>query len=544
MQICVFFIDPKQSYIEIIQNIGRVCRKNDKTLGLATILIPTYVDVNKYKDCKNEVEQDEVIRSEMSKTGDFNGILSVLSALRQEDPYMFELCLNSPNAYTGKEIKDCVKRSGNELEYVEYTCDEIFENYKMKYNNKIGIEDNFVALSDKVKRNINIINKKIDEDDINVGNYEETINLIKTDDDKFMKVNGKNKIKRPNRNIKPKYHINDEIRVLWQVDSNLNVDKKVFGGYISCNVKMSSDEQWLEKLEQVKKYIDDNDKRPSTTDKNNKIKQLGQWISDQNKYYKKNIGRFNNSKIRIIYKHFLEKYKKYFLDNESEWIIKLNKVKEYIDKNNKKPYTKDKNNEYYTLSNWLSIQSNNYNNKNDIMKNENIYNKWTEFINDEKYKIYFLDNESAWINKLNKVKEYINENNKRPCGKSKNSDIQKLGTWIQTQITNYKNKNQIMSNEEIYNKWTEFINDEKYKIYFLDNETIWNDNLKLIKKYINKNNKLPSRNESRWIEIQNKNYRNKTQIMTNDTIRNQWENFITKYKKYFPNNSAIKQPIN
>lgn len=85
---CVF-IDPKQSYIEIIQNIGRICIKNENTKGLATVLIPVYVDVNKYKNCKTEEEQDEVIKSEMSKTGDFNGILSVLSALRQEDPYMF-----------------------------------------------------------------------------------------------------------------------------------------------------------------------------------------------------------------------------------------------------------------------------------------------------------------------------------------------------------------------------------------------------------------------------------------------------------------------
>ena len=47
---------------------------------------------------------DDVIRKEMSKTGNFNGILNVLSALRQEDPYTFELCLKYPEVYTKKEI--------------------------------------------------------------------------------------------------------------------------------------------------------------------------------------------------------------------------------------------------------------------------------------------------------------------------------------------------------------------------------------------------------------------------------------------------------
>jgi len=129
---CVF-IDPKQSYVEIIQNIGRICRKNDKTKGLATVLIPTYVDVNKYKDCKNVEEQDNIIKMEMSKTGDFNGILNVLSALRQEDPYMFELCLKSPDNYTDKEIKDTLKKDELEITTQIYDINQLFESYNIKY---------------------------------------------------------------------------------------------------------------------------------------------------------------------------------------------------------------------------------------------------------------------------------------------------------------------------------------------------------------------------------------------------------------------------
>jgi len=95
------------------------------------------------------------------------------------------------------------------------------------------------------------------------------------------------------------------------------------------------------------------------------------------------------------------------------------------------------------------------------MKNEEIYNKWTEFINN--YKIY--SNEDSWIESLNQVKKYIDENNKRPSSTDKNTGIKTLGSWISKQQTNYKKKEEIMKNEEIYNKWTEFINN--YKVYFV-----------------------------------------------------------------------------
>ena len=37
------------------------------------------------------------------------------------------------------------------------------------------------------------------------------------------------------------------------------------------------------------------------------------------------------------------------------------------------------------------------------MEDENIYNLWTTFINDNKYKQFFKDNYIIWINKLNEV---------------------------------------------------------------------------------------------------------------------------------------------
>ncbi len=46
-----------------------------------------------------------------------------------------------------------------------------------------------------------------------------------------------------------------------------------------------------------------------------------------------------------------------------------------------------------------------------------------------------------------------------------------------------------MKNTMIYNTWTDFINDDMYKEYFLDNNTIWFNSLELVKSYIDKNKK-------------------------------------------------------
>jgi hypothetical protein len=103
------------------------------------------------------------------------------------------------------------------------------------------------------------------------------------------------------------------------------------------------------------------------------------------------------------------------------------------------------------------------------MKNKKVYNQWTEFINDDNYKKYFISNEELWYKIFNKVKLYIYTNNKLPSTINKNKEVKQFGQWLHNQKQNYKTKIRIMSNEEIYNKWTEFINDDKYKQYFLVN---------------------------------------------------------------------------
>ena len=526
----VVFIDPKQSYVEIIQNIGRICRKNANTKQNATILIPTFVDTTKYKNCKSIEQKDQVIRNEMSKTGDFNGILNVLSAIRQEDPYLFELCLKYPDIYTQKEISSNLKKYNLKLDLVldsktnletnqTYSIVELFDQYKIKYNEKKTQIENFTNFSSSSNSNVQVISNKILENDIYIGSdFKDTIYFVKTDDDKYIKtipidldsqkIKISDKIPKPNRNIKPITHINDEIKVLWEIDTDINLNKKVFGGYIKSVVQTQTEEEWIVKLNEIKNYINLHGYKPSSTDKN------GRWLFKQKKLYGKKLGIFKKyKKIILEWEKFVNEYKKYFKSNEEVWMEKLEQVKSYINLNGIKPSSSDKNTEVKLLGKWIGTQQQNYEKKKFIMSNENIRSQWEKFI--DEYKKYFKSNEEVWMDKLEQVKSYINLNDTKPSSSDKNTEVKLLGSWIGTQQKNYEKKEFIMSDENIRSQWKKFI--DEYKKYFKSNEEVWIEKLEQVKSYINLNDIKPSSSDKnievkllgKWIETQQHNYKKK-----------------------------------
>jgi len=177
------------------------------------------------------------------------------------------------------------------------------------------------------------------------------------------------------------------------------------------------------------------------------------------------------------------------------------------------------------------------------MKNNNIYKIFTEFINSVDYKIYFMSAEEQWFYMLEKIKNYIHTNHRRPTQYNHNGETKRMGIWIQTQKQNYENKINIMQNNTIYKKWIEFINSNKYKKYFTSNEEEWYNKLKSTMNYIDSNNKRPSTTDKnitiktlgRWINNQKQNYTHRQHIMQNNIIYQSWEDFINsnKYKKFF-----------
>lgn len=157
-----------------------------------------------------------------------------------------------------------------------------------------------------------------------------------------------------------------------------------------------------------------------------------------------------------------DKYEKFFKSNKDTWIERLEKVKEYINKNHRRPLDADKNPAVKILGYWISRQQIFYKNRKYIMKNKEIYDTWSEFI--KEYRDYFQSNEEIWIETLEKVKGYINENHRKPSHIDKNTTIKSFGNWLSKQQYNYQKKIKIMKNKEIRNKWKEFLNE--YESYY------------------------------------------------------------------------------
>ena len=276
-------------------------------------------------------------------------------------------------------------------------------------------------------------------------------------------------------------------------------------------------------------------------DKNKEIKQHGWWISANKKNYKNNTQCMKtNNDIKNTWKNFIEKYKEYLRTFEEIWFDNLEKVKEYIELNNKSPPEKDKNTKVKQLGKWIMHNKQNYKNNTDCMKNNNdIKTEWEKFI--EKYKEYLRSVEEIWFDNLEKAKEYIELNNKSPSQGDKNTEVKQMAKWICTNKTNYKNNRHCMKNNDIKNAWEKFI--EKYKEYLRTYEEIWFDNLEKVEEYIDLNNKLPSQGDKNtevkqlrtWICSSKTNYKNNTQCMKNNDIKikTEWEKFIEKYKEYF-----------
>ena len=241
------------------------------------------------------------------------------------------------------------------------------------------------------------------------------------------------------------------------------------------------------------------------------------------------------------------------MSNTELWLKTCGEVKKYLDEHKKRPSEHDKNKETKSLGHWISNQQTNYKEKVYIMKDQNIYNMWTQFITSEKYKIHFMNNTELWLKSYEEVKKYIDINNKTPSQHDKNKEIKSLGSWILNQQTNYKEKINIMKDQDIYNMWSQLITSEKYKIHFMSNTESWLKSYEEVKKYIDINNMRPSSTDKnkeikslgKWIYTQQANYKKKTEIMKDPIYQHLWYNFVTnpKYKQCFNQDEAKPDPI-
>jgi len=491
---CVF-ADPKSSVTKIIQNIGRVVRPNP-SCPRSTVLIPCYVDMAHYADARGDArQQDAVIRAQMrSDHGDYAPILSVLAALRQEDPELYEMCLHyhpsiKPSQTTSTSSRTSVS-CGSSESTAESGCDS-----------------------------------DVDYDDVE----------SRRDVDE----------RRPQHRIRLAIHPNEEIRLLWRVQTALDFDRKLQSVVIECDVTADVDigvDRWRRKLAEVRAYIDEHDKGPSSESKELAVKRLGSWIGTQRSNYKNNAYIMKNDSIRAEWEAMKDdaRYGPHLANNEEAWWQNLAAVKAYIDRNQKAPSAADKHASTKRLVRWIQIQKANYAQTSQIMQNDGIRAEWEATIGDPRYASHLvMDNTAVWRQTLATVLAYIDQHQKAPSETNKDGHIKRLGHWVSTQKANYKNDACIMKNDAIRAEWEATNNDPRYALHLASNDVAWRHHLAAVKAYIDEHRKAPSQIDYRthsktdeddaisrlgnWISTQKKNYASRSHIMKHAEIRAEWE---------------------
>jgi hypothetical protein len=319
-------------------------------------------------------------------------------------------------------------------------------------------------------------------------------------------------------------------------------DKITINEYI-IGIKEFKVMSWSEKLAIIEEYIQQHNKLPSSKHKDTNIKSLGCWILTQKQNYKKREYIMKNEEIRKEWESLIDKYPHLFLSNEEIWFENKNKVEEYIEQHNELPSENSKDTNIKSLGKWILTQKQNYKKNEHIMRNEEIRIEWKTFI--DKYPHLFLSNEEIWFENKNKVEEYIQQHNKLPSSKHKDTNIKSLGLWISHQKNSYKKREYIMKNEEIRKEWESLI--DKYPHLFLSNEEIWFENKNKVEEYIQQHDKLPSqyskdtniKSLGLWISYQKNSYKKIEKLMKNEEIRIEWKTFIEKYPHLFLSNEEI-----
>jgi len=78
----------------------------------------------------------------------------------------------------------------------------------------------------------------------------------------------------------------------------------------------------------------------------------------------------------------------------------------------------------------------------------------------------YNNNITLWINKLDELKIYIDNNHRKPNKINENKKIRTLNRWMTTQLTNSAREVGLMKNNNIKKLWIDFLTDNKYKHYF------------------------------------------------------------------------------
>jgi superfamily II DNA or RNA helicase len=545
---CVF-VDPKTSYINIMQNAGRIVRLMGG-LQNATVLIPVYVDTNKYVDCGDDAEKRDLVIREELVNGNYNGIANVCAALKEEDPELYDIMVRYPSNFTPNERANAIKDQRCRVDYSEDNCKDEYEvNEMIEEGEPIEIHTsnveepiirrNMVHDSDREIQRLFQVEEENDDGDLETVYYP------------IVSENGKRigELCPPKKQGRPRldFHTNDEIKMLWSIKGGEDIGNNMCSQVIECQVeRVDSVGRWNEMLSKATEYMDKYKKRPSQRDEDTTTRYLGRWLCNQKRNYNKTKGVMKNDEVRKIWEGVLVEFHIYLQDHSSheKWIRTNDEACRYMEKHGKKPSVSEPNKRTIYLSQWIDRQKICYNEDIEksvgvMLQTPEIHSRWEDTLT--KYNHCLWSDVEKWNYLCKEMVDYMDANKECPS----DDIIKGITSWIGSQKMNYDpdiNKCKgVMKDAVVYTRWTEvrkiyvqYIGD-KYDLWMHKNTNVckWIDDHKLQRPNSHAKNQI-EKDYATWITRQTLAYhieisKCKSDLMKNPEIHSTWTETLSQY---------------
>jgi ribosomal RNA-processing protein 8 len=448
---CVF-VDPKSSVVKIIQNIGRIVRKQ---YGInkpkSTVLIPCWVDKFKYENCITKEERDKVIREDMSKDGNYIGVLNVLSALHQEQEDLFDECdyfeTEIETSFSNCVDKNVGVKNGDKKDTEEQIeTNDKYKRPKMLFQCNSDLK---VLWSIKELENVEYCIKSclLECEFVNVWGG----NFVKLNE--FIDENEKT----PSCDSIDKH---EKFLATWLEHQNHNYKNRtkgmlhddqynIWSGFLEVYAEYF--DVWNSNFNKLKAFLNENKELPLSGSTNEYEKSLASWLSNQTYDYKNTT--MSNEEHYTIWSNFLWEYADYF----DVWISNFNKLKAFLNENKKFPLSVSTNEYEKTLALWARHQNQNYKNRTHRMNDDIPYNAWTLFCD-----THVKNNQIKPVKTMELVK---------PSRPKKNFEY----TVKKTTDTPEIKKIRIKSQMEVLHQRYKTLSSTNLNKEFSDNSNLWNE---------------------------------------------------------------------
>ena len=246
------------------------------------------------------------------------------------------------------------------------------------------------------------------------------------------------------------------------------------------------DDIWNETYNKVKGFKEKNGRYPKYRSKDNEEKKLAIWCAHQRNVKK---GKGESRKLKKEQISLLEEIPdwKWETNLDDIWNETYNKVKSFKEKNNKYPSQHSSNKEEKRLGSWC----NNQKKSKKCQGNYKITSKRIILLEEIPDWEWETNLDDIWNETYNKVKSFKEKNNKYPSQHSSNKEEKRLGAWITMQKLTYKGlriRGRKLTKEQI--SLLGEIPDWKWK---KDSDAQWMKNYNLVKEFMEKNKKYPSK---------------------------------------------------